>query len=190
MLPACPLTGSKHVRSAENRKALAMSIKLFMRPESFATRPACLFFAEKHLTVTEHVVDLLLGELHQPAYHALDPNRVVPVLENGDFRMAESSAILKYRAARFDAPEYQRDLRERARLDSMMNWFNTGPHQDLGHGLVYPQILPNRKRPTDDQSAGTVACGNDTARTLLGELNNHTLRSNDYVANNRISIAD
>jgi glutathione S-transferase len=167
-----------------------MSLKLFMHPVSTASRPVCLFIAEKHLPVTEQVVDLMSGEHHQPAYQAINPNQAVPVLEDGDFRMAESSAILKYLAARFDAPEYPKDLRERARVDSMMDWFNTGFHQDFGHGLVYPQILPNHKRRTDEQNAGTIAWGRDKARTWLCVLDNHTLGSNDYVANNHISIAD
>jgi glutathione S-transferase len=167
-----------------------VSLSLFMHPVSTASRSVCLFIAEKHLPVTEQVVDLMSGEHHQPAYQAINPNKAVPVLEDGDFRMAESSAILKYLAARFDAPEYPNDLRGRARVDSMMDWFNTGFHQDFGHGLVYPQILPNHKRPTDEQNAGTIAWGKDKAGTWLGVLNNHMLGSNDYVANNRISIAD
>ena len=154
-----------------------MSLKLFMHPVSTASRPVCLFIAEKHLPVTEQVVDLMSGEHHQPAYQAINPNKAVLVLEDGDFRMTESSAILKYLAARFDAPEYPKDLRERARVDSMMDWFNTGFHQDFGHGLVHPQIIPNHKRPTDEQNAGTIAWGKDKARTWLSVLNNHMLGS-------------
>ncbi len=136
-----------------------MSLNLFMHPVSTASRPLCLFIAEKHLPVTEQVIDLMSGEHHQPAYQAINPNKAVPVLEDGDIRMTESSAILKYLAARFDAPEYPKDLRERARVDSMMDWFNTGFHQDFGHGLVYPQILPNHKRPAAEQNAGTITLG-------------------------------
>jgi len=38
------------------------------------------------------------GEHYQPEYVAINPNRMVPVLEDGDFRLTESSAILKYLA--------------------------------------------------------------------------------------------
>ena len=62
-----------------------MSLKLFMHPVSNASRSACLFIAEKHLPVTEQVVDLMSGEHHQPAYQAVNPNRAVPVLEDTSF---------------------------------------------------------------------------------------------------------
>jgi glutathione S-transferase len=167
-----------------------MSLRLYMHPVSTVCRPVRLFIAEKKLPVTEQVVDLMTGEHHQPAYVAINPNKAVPALEEGDFRMTEGSAILKYLAARFDAPEYPKDLKERAKVDSTMDWFNTGFYKDFGYGLIYPQIFPHHKRPTDDQHTGTIAWGKDKAKTWLGVLNNDILGSSDYVANNRISIAD
>jgi len=167
-----------------------MSLRLYMHPVSTVSRPVRLFIAEKKLPVTEQIVDLMAGEHHQPAYVAINPNKAVPALEDGDFRLTESSAILKYLAARFDAPEYPKDLKERAKVDSMMDWFNTGFYKDFGYGLLYPQIFPHHKRPTDDQHAGTIAWGKDKAKNWLGVLNNDILGRNDFVANNRISIAD
>lgn len=167
-----------------------MSLKLYMHPVSTVSRPVSLFIAEKKLPVTEQVVDLMSGEHHGPAYTAINPNKAVPALEEGGFRLTESSAILKYLASRFDAPEYPKDLQQRATIDSRMDWFNTGFYKDFGYGLLYPQIFPNHKRPTDDQHAGTIAWGKDKTKTWLGVLNNDILGSNDYVANNRISIAD
>jgi glutathione S-transferase len=161
-----------------------------MHPVSTVSRPVRLFIAEKKLPVTEQVVDLMAGEHHQPAYVGINPNKAVPALEDGDFRLTESSAILKYLAARFEAPEYPKDLKERAKVDSMMDWFNTGFYKDFGYGLLYPQIFPHHKRPTEDQHAGAIAWGKDKVKIWLGVLNNGILGGNDYVANNRISIAD
>ena len=167
-----------------------MALKLYMHPVSTVSRPVRLFIAEKKLPVTEQVVDLMTGEHHQPAYVAINPSKAVPALEDGDFRMTESSAILKYLASKFDAPEYPKDLKERARVDSVMDWFNTGFYKDFGYGLLYPQIFPHHKRPTDDQQAGTIAWGKDKTKTWLGILDRDVLGKNDYLANNRISIAD
>jgi glutathione S-transferase len=168
-----------------------MTLKLYMFPFSTTSRPISLFIAEKNLPVTEKVIDLMAGEHYQPDFVAINPNKAVPVLEEGDFRLTESSAILKYLAARFDAPEYPKDLKERAKVDSAMDWFNTGFYKDFGYGLIYPQIFPHQKRPTDDQQTGTIAWGKDKAKVWLSVLNDNILGpANDYVANNKISIAD
>ncbi|MEO7775510.1 MAG: glutathione S-transferase family protein [Steroidobacteraceae bacterium] len=167
-----------------------MALKLYMHPVSTVSRPVRLFIAEKRLPVTEQVVDLMTGAHHQPEYVAINPNKAVPALEDGDFRMTESSAILKYLAARFEAPEYPKDLEERAAVDSAMDWFNTGFYRDFGYGLVYPQIFPHHKRPTHEQQSGTVAWGKTKARDWLAVLEQNIIGRNDYVANNRISIAD
>jgi glutathione S-transferase len=167
-----------------------MALKLYMHPVSTVSRPVCLFIAEKNLPVEQQVVDLMKGEHYGPAYSAINPSKAVPALEEGEFRMTESSAILKYLAARFEAPEYPKDLKERAKVDAMMDWFNTGFYKDFGYGLLYPQIFPHHKRPTEDQHAGTIAWGKDKTKAWLSVLNDSILGANDYVANNKLSIAD
>lgn len=167
-----------------------MTLTLYMNPVSTAARPVMLFVAEKQLPVTERVVDLMQGEHKGAAYLAINPSGQVPALEEGDFRMSESSAILKYLAARFNAPEYPTDLKERAKVDAAMDWFNTNFYRDYGYGLIYPQIFPHHKRPSDEVQAAHVAWGKEKTQAALGILDRGIIGANDYVANNRISIAD
>jgi glutathione S-transferase len=167
-----------------------MALKLYMHPFSTVCRPLLLLIAEKNLPVDQELVDLTKGEHRQPAYAAINPNQAVPALVENDFRMTEGSAILKYLAARFDAPEYPKDLKRRAKVDQMMDWFNTGLYKDFGYGLVYPQIFPHHKRPTADQHAGTIAWGKEKTKRWLSVLDRDILGKDDYVANNQISIAD
>lgn len=167
-----------------------MALTLYMNPASTACRPVMLFIAEKKLPVTEQFVDLMKGEQRGPAFTARNPSALVPVLEDGDFRMTESSAILKYLASRFDAPEYPKNLEQRAKVDEAMDWFNTQFYRDFGYGLVYPQLFPHHKRPTDEQQQGTIAWGREKLKRWLEVLDRSLLAGSDYVANNRISIAD
>jgi glutathione S-transferase len=167
-----------------------MSLKLYMHPVSTVSRPVRLFIAEKKLPVDEQLVDLMTGEHLGAAYAAINPSKQVPALVEGDFRLTESSAILKYLASRFDCPEYPTDLKERAQVDSVMDWFNTQFYRDFGYGLLYPQIFPHHKRPTEDQQKGVVAWGKAKTQSWLTILDQDILGANDYLANNRISIAD
>ena len=83
-------------------------MKLYMHPGSTMSRPVRLLIAEQKLEVSEQTVDLLAGEQRKDAYAALNPSRLVPLLEDGDFRLTESSAILKYLATKYELPEYPR----------------------------------------------------------------------------------
>ncbi len=167
-----------------------MAMTLYMNPVSTACRPVSLLIAEKKLPVTEQFVDLMKGEHRGAAFTAINPCCLVPVLEDGDFRIAESSAILKYLASRFEVPEYPKDVKQRAKVDEAMDWFNTQFYRDFGYGLLYPQVFPHHKRPTADQQQGTIEWGKNKAKAWLEILDQHMLGKDDYVANNRISIAD
>lgn len=167
-----------------------MTMKLYMHPASTASRPVRLFVADKQIPMVEQVVDILKGEHYQDEYTAINPSRMVPLLEDGDLRMTESSAILKYLAAKTNAPEYPADLKKRAKIDEVMDWFNTQFYRDFGYGMLYPQVFPHHKRPTEEHHAGTIAWGKEKTKVWFGVLDKNFLGKNDYVANNQLSIAD
>jgi len=75
-------------------------MKLYMHPVSMTSRPVRLFIADSKIDCDQQLVDVMTGEHLQAPYEAINPNRLVPVLEDGDFRLTESSAILKYLATR------------------------------------------------------------------------------------------
>ena len=121
-------------------------MKLYYHPVSTTSRPVVLFATESGIDLEYEVVDLFTGAHYQPEYAAINPSRQVPVLEDGDFRLTESSAILKYLADKIDSPAYPKDLRKRARVNERMDWLNTGFYRDFSYGMLYPQIFPFMKR--------------------------------------------
>ena len=64
-------------------------MKLHMHPASITSRPVRLLIAEKGLDVEEVVVDLMTGAHHQEPFVSFNPNRLVPVLEDGDLRLTD-----------------------------------------------------------------------------------------------------
>ena len=90
-------------------------MKLYYHPISSTSRPVLLFAAETGLPLELQIVDLFTGEHFQTAFEAINPNHLVPVLEDGDFRLTESSAILKYLAEKTGSPLYPKELKARAR---------------------------------------------------------------------------
>ena len=89
-------------------------MKLYMHPVSMTCRPVRLFTAENNIAMDEEFIDLMTGAHMQPPYSNINPNCLVPMLVDGDLKLTESSAILKYLADKVNSPTYPKDLKQRA----------------------------------------------------------------------------
>ena len=166
-------------------------MKIHYHPVSTTSRPVLLFALENNLPVELKVVDLMTGEHVKPPFSEMNPNQLVPVLEDGDFRLTESSSILKYLAEKFESPLYPKDLKKRAKVNEAMDWLNTQLNRDFAYGLVYPQIFPGHKRANDEHQQGTLTWAKDRAKKWFTVLDEHILGSGQtYMAGNEITIAD
>ena len=166
-------------------------MKLYFHPASTTSRPLMLFAAEANIPLEYQVVDLFTGEHYKPPYEAINPNRLVPVLEDGNFRLTESSAILKYLAEKAGSPAYPKDLQQRARVNERMDWVNTQLCRDLAYGFIYPQIFPAHKRRSDEAHDATLQWGKERAQGWLKVLNDHVLGAqNRFLCGNTMTIAD
>jgi len=166
-------------------------MKLYMHPASATSRPISLFATEAGLALDEVTVDLMAGEHRQADFLARNPNGLVPLLEDGDFRLSESSAILKYLAERAASPLYPSDLRERARVNERMDWLAANLYRDLGYNLVYPQLFPHHRRRSDEGTDAAVAWGREGSRRWLELLDRHLLGPQaQHLCLDRLTLAD
>jgi glutathione S-transferase len=166
-------------------------MKLHMHPASITSRPVRLLLAEKGIAVEEVMVDLMTGAHHQEPFSSFNPNRLVPVLEDGDLKLTESSAILKYLADKYDLPEYPKDLKDRARVNEVMDWVNTNFYRDWGYNLCYPQLFPHHERPSEEGQKVTVQWGSDKSKFWLQVMNDYWLGDGrTWLTGEQITIAD
>jgi glutathione S-transferase len=165
-------------------------MKLYFFPVSTHSRPVVLFCAESKITYEPVVVDLMTGVHHQEPFISLNPSAQVPVLQDGDFVLTESSAILKYLADKHNSPAYPKDPMQRARVNERMDWFNTGFYREWGYHLIAPQTFLHHKRPNDVAQASTIEWGRDKTEFWLRVLDTHILGSHRFVCGDQITIAD
>ncbi len=166
-------------------------MKIYYHPASTTCRPLMLFAAENGLDIEFQLVDIFTGEQTKPDYEAVNPSRLVPVLEDGDFRLTESSAILKYLADKTASPAYPKELKARARVNEMMDWINTQLCRDLAYGLVYPQLIPSHKRPNEEAQKATLAWAKERARGWMTVLDGRLLGpKKSWLCGDSITIAD
>ena len=177
-------------------------MKLYQHPASTTCRPIMMFIEDAGLDVEQQVVDILAGEQYGEAFTAINPSSFVPVLEDGEFRLIESSAILKYLAELSGSPAYPGELRARTRVNEMMDWFNSNFYRSFGYGLVYPQILEYCRLEDDAAYQHQVAAGKTQAERFLKILNDHllghgarwlcgeTMTLADYFASGAVSVGE
>lgn len=103
-----------------------------------STRALAIVAPRNHLALDceINVVDLGRGDQLTPEYRALNPNRKVPTLQDGEFVLWESKAILFYMAAQ--SPESglrPADLQDQADVLRWPTWQST--HLDAeSYGMV------------------------------------------------------
>jgi glutathione S-transferase len=166
-------------------------VKLYMHPASITSRPVRLLIAEHGIKVDEEVVDLFAGAHHQEPYVSFNPNRLVPVLEDGELKLTESSAILKYLADKYDLPVYPKDLKARAKVNEIMDWFNSNFYRDWGYNLCYPQLFPHHKRPSEEGHKVAVEWGAQKSAFWLQVLEDYWLGDGrPWLAGEEVTIAD
>lgn len=165
-------------------------MKLYGHPVSTTTRPILLFAAEARIPLDLVPIDLFAGDHLSPGFAAINPNRAVPVLEDGAFRLTESSAILKYLAEGVGSPAYPVEPQARARTNALMDWFNTGFYRSFGYGLIYPQVLPDYAWPKAEMQATALARAETEARSWFDVLDRHWLGAETWLGGAAPSLAD
>lgn len=168
-------------------------MKFYTHPVSTVSRPVAYFIADHQIAVEEQVIDLFTGEQYGAAFLAINPNHAVPVLVDDDLTLYESSAILKYLADKVDSPAYPKALkaRARARVNAVMDWFNTGFYHFFGYELCYEQLLDHYKIKNDVARAEVIARGKANAEQLLDILNNNMLGDGRaFLCGPEMTIAD
>jgi glutathione S-transferase len=166
-------------------------MKLYYHPVSTTCRAVMLGAAEMGITLDYQLVDLMTGEHLKPDYAAVNPNCLVPCLEDGDFRLTESATILRFLADSVGSPAYPAELRQRARVNEAMDWINSDLYKDLGYGLVYPQLFPHHRRPTEELQKGTLEWAQAMTRKWLSVLDKSILgETKPFLCGGAPTIAD
>lgn len=108
--------------AARQPTAQTPTITLWGRRNSSNVRKVLWCAEEAAVPYTSIEVGGAFGGNDTPAYRALNPNGVVPTLQDGELVLWESNAIVRYLAARYAPTLYPQSPAERALGDRWMDW--------------------------------------------------------------------
>ena len=165
-------------------------MKIYAFDGSPTSRIVLLFCAEERIEFEKVDINLMVGEHLGETYRGINPCSLVPVLEDGDFRLSESSAILKYLADKFESPAYPRELKGRAKIHEAMDWLNTSLYRVLGYNFIYPQLYAHHRREPEEVNLGTIRWGRERTGQYLELLDRHWLGHKRFLCGDELTLAD
>jgi glutathione S-transferase len=125
------------------------------------------------------------GGTDTPAYRAINPNGLVPVIDDDGFVLWESNAIVRYLAARYTAGNLWPDsLKVRADADRWMDWQAT----ELGPAMrdAFIQLVRTK---ADKRDQTKVAASMEGSERLIAILDEH-LAKRDYMTGGAFTMGD
>jgi glutathione S-transferase len=144
-----------------------MSLHLWGRLSSINVRKVVLCAQWLDLELPRTDAGMAFGVVDTPAYRALNPNGLVPVLQDGDFTLWESNAIVRYLCAR-EGRGYPADLRLRADAERWMDWQQTT--LNLASGPAFVQWV---RTPAGQRDHAAIAASVKATEPLLTWLDQH-----------------
>ena len=164
---------------------MSLELTLWGRPSSANVQKVLWALAELGLPYEHRLVGGAYGGLDEPHYRSMNPNRLVPTLQDGDLVVWESHAILRYLAAAYGVETLWREnVRERAIVDQWTDWTAT-TFQPAWIAVFW--LLVRTPSEQHDRKAIAAACAK--AVSALRILDAH-LADRDYLTGNRLSYAD
>ena len=134
------------------------------------------------------IVDLFSGGHQTPEFKALNPNGRMPVLEDGDFVLWESNAILQYLASKKpDSGMWPTDPRRQADVARWQFW--DAAHWDpLCATFVFERVVKQMTGQGTPDPAQIAKAEADLKR--LAPVLNATLKGRPWVTGDTLTIAD
>jgi glutathione S-transferase len=163
-------------------------MKLHVFPPSPRALKVRALVRHLNLEVEECLVDLFKGEQRAPAYAALNPNMRMPVLEDGDYVLWESNAILQYLAAQ--KPEsglWPSDIRGQADVSRWLNWESA--HWSPACTPYAFERVVKKLAGLGDPNPAEIARGDQLFHPAANALN-ALLRGKKWLLGDRLTIAD
>ena len=125
------------------------------------------------------------GVVNEPRFRAMNPNGLVPVIENDGLIMWESNAILRYLAAAYGEDKFwPPDPKERAPIDQWEEWAATTFQPDL-IGL----FVNYWRTPESQRNANVIRNFQQRSERTLRILDAE-LAKRPYVASDKLTLAD
>ncbi len=159
-------------------------LKVYGRANSINVRKVLWMLGELGLPYDREDWGRDFRSTSEPAFRAINPVGVVPVIDDGDFRLRESNSIVRYLADKHGRADlYPTDLRLRATIEAWMDWASTEFAQGM-RSVFHDLVVGN------PAFAGQAESGAKDWAAQMQVLEDHLAEAGPYVMGADFTIGD
>jgi len=160
-------------------------LKIFGRPNSINVQKVMWTANELGLAYEHEVAGMAFGKVNEDWYKAMNPNSLVPTIDDDGFVLWESNVIVRYLAAKHATGTLMPEGHAaRASAEMWMDW-----QQTVVHPAITPVFWNLIRTPEAERDMAAVAANTEKLRVALGRLDAH-LANQDFIAGNQLTVAD
>jgi len=163
-------------------------MKLYHFPISPNSRRVIAVLQQLNLDCELVTLDLVKGEQMQPAFIAMNPNHMIPTLEDNDFVLWESNAIMQYLCSK--VPDNQL-LPADSRLHAdVLRWqFWQTAHFGRACGMLIFENILKQALDMGEPEANEIAKGEESFHRFAQVLETH-LQDRHWLVSDHHTLAD
>ena len=159
-------------------------LKIFGRTNSINVQKVMWTVAELGLPHERVDAGMAHGVVNEPWYADLNPNRLVPAIDDDGVVLWESNVIVRYLAAKHAAGTLMpTDLAMRARAEMWMDWQQTS---FTGFGPLFLGLI---RTPPEKRDMAAIRAGRESTEGALRLLDKY-LANRAYMIADHLTVAD
>jgi glutathione S-transferase len=162
----------------------ANGLRLWGRMSSINVRKVVLCAQLLELPLDRQDAGSSYGVVDTHDYRRLNPNGLVPLLEDGEFSLWESNVIVRYLCKREGSALYPRDLQTQFEAERWMDWQQTTLNRAGG-----PAFLQWIRTPAERRDPQVIAQSVAATEPLFDWLNQR-LGQQAFIAGDTLTMAD
>jgi glutathione S-transferase len=160
-------------------------IKVWGRVNSVNVQKVLWALAELDLAYERIDAGLEFGVVDSPAYRTMNPNALVPTMDDDGFVLWESNVIVRYLATKYGMGTLcPQELRRRFTAECWMDWQQTSLNPPISS--VFVNLI---RSPPEQRDGSAVAKNCELAERLLAILDEQ-LAAGFYLAGDSFTMAD
>jgi len=166
------------------------SLNVFADMMSQPSRSVILLLTANKIPFTTTIIDITKGmQFSNEEFAEVTPNKKVPAIQDGNFKLFECTAIMRYICNKYNLPDhwYPADLQKRSKVDEYLSWHHTNIRLGATDIIWGKLLLPLLGMPINEKR---IERGQAQMARCMEIFDNYFLKDTPFISSNEITIAD